>query len=147
MQMAWIDACIGGILIGLSASILLLLNGQVAGISGILKTIITVGQKKSNEPKYFQLWASVFICGLLLAGFFLKDTKPVLFFNTMLIDGRLIMVAGLLVGFGTAMGSGCTSGHGVCGISRWSLRSVIATIIFMTFGIITVFVLKRWGFY
>jgi uncharacterized protein len=148
MQTAWIDAFTGGLLIGLSASILLLFSGQVAGISGIVNTLITRSRKESNNKLKGSRWmAAIFICGLLFAGFFLKETRPFVFFNTLLIDGRIIIAAGLLVGFGTAMGSGCTSGHGVCGISRFSLRSVVATLTFIIFGIATVFILKQVGVY
>ena len=137
-MMAWdttsiMDALYGGLLIGLAVSILLIFNGRVAGISGIL------GQALSTSFRG-QGWRYAFLIGLFLSpiiyGFFW--VVPNVF---MTANNTTIIVAGLLVGIGTQLGNGCTSGHGVCGIARLSKRSVIATITFMCFGMLTVFII------
>lgn len=123
-------------LIGLSASILLLCDGKIAGISGILGGII---QPTTRDT----LWRIVFVAGLLSGGFLFQLFAPGVFtFGLERSTGALIL-AGLFVGFGTRLGNGCTSGHGVCGISRLSLRSVVATVTFMVTGILTVFVINH----
>ncbi len=125
----------GGVLIGIAAAMLLLLNGRVAGISGI------VGSLLRPAPGDIA-WRIAFIAGLIgaavLAAVFGRPP-------TVSIDAGypLLIAAGLIVGFGTRFGSGCTSGHGVCGISRFSLRSVIATVLFMAAAFVTVFVLRH----
>lgn len=119
---------IGGCLIGLSVTLMLLFNGRVTGISGILASSF---EKNSA-------WRWTFLAGLLAGGFAMHFYRPDLFSN---VSGRglgLIVAAGLLVGFGTVMGNGCTSGHGVCGMSRLSVRSIVATLTFMLFGFFTV---------
>lgn len=121
----------GGALIGISATLLLLFNGRVTGISGIIASSLT-------KPTRDGLWRWLFIAGLLAGGFFVQLFRPDFFANN---SGRSIIAvlfAGLFVGYGTVMGSGCTSGHGVCGISRMSARSAIATLTFMLFGFLTV---------
>ena len=123
-------ATVGGALIGVSASMMLLLVGRVAGICGILGGLI--------EPIAGDtLWRGVFVLGLLAGGALLMATLPNVFH---IPSGRslgAIGVAGLLVGFGTRLGSGCTSGHGVCGLSRLSKRSLVATCTFMATGFAT----------
>jgi len=131
-----VSALLGGALIGLSVSLLLLLNGRMAGISGIMNGVF-------SAPKKEEIWRIIFLLGLVLgAGIFqwisegslqLRANYPVL----------LIICGGFLVGFGTRMGSGCTSGHGICGIANFSLRSITATITFMLSGGITVYILKH----
>ena len=126
----------GGLLIGLAATLLLYLNGRIAGISGILGGALS---GKTGDL----LWRLVFLAGLILG--------PLLFalatghFPEIEVEAStaLVVLGGLLVGFGTRMGSGCTSGHGVCGLSRGSPRSLAATIIFMAAAALTVFVLRH----
>ncbi|MBA2691368.1 MAG: YeeE/YedE family protein [Rubrobacter sp.] len=126
----------GGMLIGLAATMLLLLNGRIAGISGIVG-----GMLVSRIGGLFG-WRTAFIVGLLLgaSGYALAmGGVPVE------IEASLpaLVVAGLLVGFGTRLGSGCTSGHGVCGIGRMSKRSIAATAVFFTVAIATVFLVRH----
>lgn len=126
----------GGVIIGSAVSLMLLFNGRVTGISGIIGSLL-------NKEKTEKNWRLAFIAGLFIGGialrFFSEDSFKILTAST-LSD---YIIAGLLVGFGTQMGNGCTSGHGVCGISRISLRSIIATIIFIFFGIVSVFLFKK----
>jgi uncharacterized membrane protein YedE/YeeE len=124
------SALLGGALIGLAAVLLMMLSGRIAGVSGVLGGLLTA-------PASDRSWRIAFIAGLiavpLIAALFGRPlAKPVM-------PGWLVIVAGgLLVGFGTRYGSGCTSGHGVCGISRLSLRSIVATCVFMATAAITV---------
>lgn len=125
----------GGVLIGLAAAMLLLLSGRVAGISGIVGGLFA--------PRRSEMaWRLAFIAGLLAAPLLMLalgiQTTP-------RIDARFgtLVVAGLLVGIGTSYGSGCTSGHGVCGLSRLSPRSLVATLAFMAAGMLTVFVVRH----
>lgn len=121
----------GGMLIGLSVTVMLLFNGRVTGISGIISSSL-------EKPTQEGLWRWYFLSGLVLGGFVISLIRPDLFTN---VSGRsylMVTVAGVLVGYGTVMGSGCTSGHGVCGISRLSLRSIAATLTFMLFGFLSV---------
>ena len=129
MNEHYIQALSGGALIGAGAIFLMLFNGRIAGISGITASAMT--SAKDNG------WRWAFLAGLIVApvliapaGFTLPDAIPV---NT-----TQLILAGLLVGFGTRLGSGCTSGHGICGLSRLSLRSLVATAIFMGSAILTV---------
>ena len=122
---AALNAVIGGVLIGLSASFLLLFNGRVAGISGILGTLIRPGEGG---------WAPAFVGGLLAGGLVLFTGAPELIGPPTGHPVSLLVVAGLLVGIGTRMGSGCTSGHGICGLTRLSGRSLAATCTFMAIG-------------
>lgn len=131
------SALFGGILIGLGASLFMFLNGRIAGISGMLKGLLPPSTVLDNS------WRVAFVIGLVSAGLAyqaLVPTQSLPAENTSLI---ILVLGGLLVGFGTAMGSGCTSGHGVCGLSRFSLRSLIATVIFLSTGIVTVYVLRH----
>lgn len=154
----WILALIGGLIIGIAVSLMLLWNGRVTGISGIINGAL-------NKTKGEFTWRVLFIAGLFIGGLVLKLINPQFFnsdflkpelLNSKTITPHLIpgtfangpwltILAGLLVGFGTVMGSGCTSGHGVCGISRLSPRSLIATISFITAGAIAVYTLKKLG--
>ncbi|MEM8593726.1 MAG: YeeE/YedE family protein [Pseudomonadota bacterium] len=129
-----LNALLGGVLIGVSASILLVFNGRIAGISGILASSLT---KEITQ----NLWKIVFVMGLLVGGYLAHYVLDVPI-PTPTHDGVwLAVVAGLLVGVGTRMASGCTSGHGVCGISRLSVRSLVATLSFMFAGFVTVYVM------
>ena len=127
-----VNSLLGGIFIGIAASILLLVNGRIMGISGILGDIITF--KEKNEIN----WRIVFIIGVLIGPLIylsiFQDIK-----STMIADTTLLIQAGLLVGIGTALGNGCTSGHGICGLARFSVRSAVATATFVGFGIMTVY--------
>jgi uncharacterized protein len=140
MTMAWNDftpwtALAGGALIGLAAAMLVLFNGRIAGISGVLGGLL-------KPAKGDVAWRVSFVLGLLGApaiyGVF--AALPVL-----KIDAQFaaLIAAGLLVGIGTRYGSGCTSGHGVCGLARLSPRSAVATAVFMAAGFATVFVLRH----
>ena len=126
----------GGMLIGLAAALLILVNGRIAGISGITGRLL--GKITSGE----RAWRLLFLAGLLAAPWLWRMVAPL---PTPQIQAgtALLVVAGLLVGFGTRLGSGCTSGHGVCGISRASLRSLTATLLFMGAGFVTVFLLRH----
>lgn len=128
---------LGGILIGLAAVVLLVLNGRIAGISGILGGIIT------TRDRFERSWRLMFILGLITAPWLYR-----LFYGPprLQIAASIpaLLCAGLLVGAGTRLGSGCTSGHGVCGIARLSHRSILATVVFMLFGILTVYVTRHW---
>ena len=127
-----VSGVIGGLLIGLSTVLLILFNGRIAGISGIVGGVLT---RKASEIG----WRAVFVVGLLIGAFvYMLATGLALPVN---IQASLpvTVIAGLLVGFGTRLGSGCTSGHGVSGIARFSKRSIVATLVFFITAIITVF--------
>ena len=128
---------IGGALIGLAAVILMLFNGRIAGISGILGRLFP--PYDGADPG----GAAAFIAGLIAAPFLYAAVTGAPFVQTVSSNAGLMAIAGLLVGFGASYGGGCTSGHGVCGISRLSLRSIVATAIFMTTGFITVFLMRH----
>lgn len=129
----WLLALLGGIIIGLASSLLLLLKGRIFGITGIIYGVLT-GDK--NE----KIWRFSLILGLISGGVFSSIVFPQLYNYEVSGPIGLYILAGLLVGFGTKLGSGCTSGHGVCGISRLSPRSIVATLVFMASGIVTVLV-------
>jgi uncharacterized membrane protein YedE/YeeE len=131
-----ISALIGGALIGASAVILMALNGRIAGISGITLGLLSLTRIPDRG------WRLAFVTGLIAApvGLALIGLKPDITFTASL---PMMGVAGLIVGFGAVFGSGCTSGHGVCGIARLSQRSIIATLVFMASGIATVFVVRH----
>ena len=134
-EVNWIAALVGGMLIGLSATILLAFDGRIAGISGMVNGAIKFKPEEN--------WRWLFIVGMLAGGFlyeyvFASEPTPLSSFA----PGAMI-VGGLLVGVGTRMGNGCTSGHGVCGLGRLSFRSLVAVITFMITAIITVFVIRH----
>ncbi|WP_437745723.1 YeeE/YedE family protein [Sorangium sp. So ce1504] len=132
-----IGPLLGGALIGLGASLLLLFNGKVAGISGIVGGLLF---RKPGDTA----WRAAFVAGLLLGGLALVAAHPVAFPSA---GGGgslgLVIVAGLLVGWGARLGNGCTSGHGVCGLSRLSVRSLVATLTFIATAAITVYVSRH----
>ena len=133
-----IASLLGGGIIGLSAVVLLATQGRIAGISGIVSRILPPSVDKAGLPQ-----GIIFLIGLLLAAplwFVLTGAAPVQMVSS---NGLLLVIAGLLVGFGAVMGNGCTSGHGVCGISRGSARSIAATMTFMATASVTVFVLRH----
>ena len=128
-----VSSALGGMLIGLSAAILWLGNGRIAGISGVLGGLIDGAGG---------LWRPAFVAGLVAAPVFYVLTlgTPSI---TIAAGPATLIVAGLLVGFGTRLGGGCTSGHGVCGIARLSPRSIAATALFMAAAVVTVFVSRH----
>ena len=127
-----INSLLGGIFIGLAATILLLANGRIMGISGILSDIFLFKEKDQVS------WRIVFVIGVLIGSFlYLMIFQTIK--SEMVADRILLIQAGLLVGLGTSIGSGCTSGHGICGISRLSIRSIVATFIFVVSGVVTVY--------
>ena len=125
---------VGGMLIGLSASILYACNGRIAGISGILGRLV---RKKPNPQ-----WRILFLAGLLTGGVLFLFLTPEQFIIEVQRSVIVFLMAGTFVGFGTQLANGCTSGHGVCGLSRLSLRSLSATLMFMTTGILTVWLIN-----
>jgi uncharacterized protein len=132
-----IPALIGGALIGVAASILLAASGRVAGISGIVGGLLL-------RTRGDVLWRALFVLGLVSAGFVGRWVAP----DSLSASPRgliAVAVAGLLVGMGTKLGNGCTSGHGVCGLSRFSVRSLVATVTFISAGIIAVVVTRAVG--
>ena len=133
-----LSSLIGGMLIGFSAVILLITNGRIAGISGIVSRILPPSIHRSELPQ-----GLLFVGGLILAiptWYFIDGGIPVNFVSN---NYLVLSMAGLLVGFGAVFGNGCTSGHGVCGISRVSKRSIVATSVFMTTSFITVLLIKH----
>ncbi|HEY8356168.1 MAG TPA: YeeE/YedE family protein [Ramlibacter sp.] len=129
------SAVIGGALIGLAAAVLILFNGRIAGVSGVLGGLL--------RPREGDLgWRGAFIFGLVAAplgyALFARLPRPQID-----ADWAMLVVAGLLVGIGTRYGAGCTSGHGVCGVSRFSPRSLAATALFMLAGFATVYAVRH----
>lgn len=136
MTPTWLLALAGGVLIGLAATLLLWLNGRVAGVSGILNGVLF--QKRSDVA-----WRVMFLVGLMgAAGLYMAVVPGAPQPRTEFPRVGLV-VAGLLVGFGTRMGNGCTSGHGVCGLGRLSMRSLIAVLTFMATAIATTFATRQ----
>ena len=128
----------GGVLLGLASALFILLNGRILGISGILGGLLP--PKRTDS-----LWRLSFLAGLFAAPWVVQALAPVGWLEAPRIDAStgLVLIAGVLVGLGTRYGAGCTSGHGVCGVSRLSPRSMAATGLFMAAGFATVFVLKH----
>jgi uncharacterized membrane protein YedE/YeeE len=131
-----ISAAIGGGLIGLSAVLLMLLTGRIAGISGIFGGLLDPGNNDKG-------WRIAFIAGLILAPVISGWIGCAMPAPKMPASWTVIIAAGLLVGFGARLGGGCTSGHGICGVARWSDRSIAATVIFMLVAILTVAVTRH----
>lgn len=129
------QSILGGLLIGLAISLLLLFCGKIAGISGICGGLL---QSSSGDKQ----WRLLFVLGLIIAPisyrFFFQN--PTVIINANL---EVILIAGFLVGFGTRLGGGCTSGHGICGLSRFSLRSLVAILTFMGCGFFTVWLIRH----
>ena len=130
-----ISALVGGALIGLAAALLWWLLGRVAGVSNILGGVVLTPGDDSG-------WRIAFLAGLLAAGLGAVVLVPGAVHFELEAGAAQLAVAGLLVGFGTQLGSGCTSGHGVCGIGRLSVRSIVATVCYMATGMLTVFALE-----
>ena len=133
-----IAALIGGGLIGLSAVLVMLFYGRIAGISGVLGRLLPPWTEAGGNG-----WRAAFIAGIIVSPFLYTIITGSQINHVVSNDKLTMIAAGLLVGFGTGIGSGCTSGHGVCGISRLSIRSILATATFMAFGIITVYVMRH----
>ncbi len=131
-----ISALVGGVLIGISASILLLFNGRTAGISGIVGGLVSL-------PKGDMLWRGLFLGALVVGALLYRLADPASAVIKITGSVPLLVIGGLIVGFGTRLGSGCTSGHGVCGIARLSRRSVVATLCFMLSAMVTVYVARH----
>ena len=134
-----IESLLGGLIIGLAVAVLYLMRGNYTGISGIYYNVISV-----NKSGF--LWRFLFITGLIIGpvllsffsytdlGFEMPNTNPI-----------IVILGGLLVGYGTQLGSGCTSGHGVCGIGRLSIRSIVGTCVFVGAGVVTVLITRSLG--
>ena len=133
----WISLS-GGLMLGLASAMFILMNGRILGISGILGGLLRI---RAGEVG----WRLAFLLGLAAAPILLSLVLPAGFIEAPRIEAGYgaIAIAGLLVGFGTRYGSGCTSGHGVCGLSRLSLRSLVSTLTFMAFGFLVVYVMRH----
>jgi len=131
----WINGLIGGILIGISATILLAFNGRITGISGMVNGAISFNKNDA--------WRWLFLLGMLAGGAiyeFVLSPQPT---PTSKFAPLTMIIGGLIVGFGTRMGSGCTSGHGVCGLGRLSMRSLVAVLTFLASAFVTVFIVRH----
>ena len=137
---SWINSLLGGALIGLASGGLMLFNGRVAGISGIFHRAV----EGSRDA-----WRWAFLLGLVLTGTVAHQLSPTAMSTTSTSSTpnhtALLIAAGLLVGFGTRMGSGCTSGHGICGLARLSPRSLVAVLVFLGTGIAVTLALRLSG--
>lgn len=136
MAVTWWLALTGGVLIGLSATLLLWLNGRVAGISGMVNGLLF---PRTGEVA----WRALFLAGLIAAAGLYMSLVPSAPLPRTDFSRAGLVLAGLLVGFGTRMGNGCTSGHGVCGLGRLSARSLAAVVTFMAAAIATTFVVRH----
>ncbi len=131
-----LSALIGGALIGLAAAALLWLNGRIAGISGIFNGVL-------NPESGDTGWRALFLVGLIAGASLYVTLHPTAYTPRAGFPVALLALGGFLVGFGTRMGGGCTSGHGVCGVARLSLRSLVATAVFVATGMATVFIVRH----
>lgn len=131
-----LHALLGGVLIGLAASLLLLVNGRVAGVSGIAGGLLPPAPGEAG-------WRVAFLGGLVLGGVLLGMVFPQVLGGPVTSKAWVAALAGVLVGVGARLGKGCTSGHGVCGLSRGALHSLVATMTFMVTGAATVFVVRH----
>lgn len=138
MDAMWFSALLGGVMIGGAATLLFLVNGKIAGVSGILGKLL-------ERNTLDRGWRIAFVVGLVAGGALGLVLWPER--SQVQIDASMPMLvaAGLLVGWGARWGGGCTSGHGVCGVSRFSVRSLVATLTFVTTGMITVFIVQHGG--
>jgi uncharacterized membrane protein YedE/YeeE len=133
---AILEALFGGVLIGAAAAALLVFDGRIAGVSGIVGGLLP--PRRADEA-----WRAWFVAGLVTGGLCLGLFTADPFHGLAETSYAVLVPAGLLVGFGASLGSGCTSGHGVCGVSRLSPRSIVATMAFMATGAVTVFVVRH----
>ena len=134
-----IASLLGGALIGLSAVLLMWATGRIAGVSGIAARLFPPYEDREFAGRL------AFVAGLIAAPVLVRLVIGTLPVQTISAGAPVLIVAGLLTGFGAVWGSGCTSGHGVCGLSRLSVRSLVATITFMATGVATVFVIRHWS--
>ena len=134
----WVAPLVGGALIGLASAALMAFNGRIAGISGIFGGVVLPSAGELS-------WRLAFVGGLIAGGLAMFLATPDAFAITIERSYWAVGLAGLLVGFGTRMGSGCTSGHGICGISRLSPRSIVATLSFIAAGAVAVAVVNLLG--
>ncbi len=132
-------ALAGGMLIGLAATLLLWLNGRIAGVSGLLNGVLMPSGRGDAA------WRVVFLLGLMAGGGAYLTMVPAAIVPRMGFPVPALIAAGLLVGFGTRMGNGCTSGHGVCGLGRLSVRALVAVLTFMATAIATTFLIRHVG--
>lgn len=130
------SALAGGALIGISVTLLLFFNGRIGGVSGIMNGVL-------SAPKQDRAWRLIFLAGLVLGAFIFQLLVPD--FNIPRRNYPLFLLGpgGFLIGFGTRMSGGCTSGHGICGIANLSIRSIAATLTFMAAGIATVYIIRH----
>lgn len=131
-----VSALSGGLLIGLAATLLLVLNGRVAGVSGVAGGLLRRGRGD-------MAWRAAFVLGLVLGAYLYGLVSPTAVTIRVEASVPVVVLGGLLVGFGTQLGQGCTSGHGVCGIARLSPRSIVATLMFMLSAGVTVFLARH----
>lgn len=131
-----VNALLGGALMGLAANLLLLLNGRVAGMSGIVGGILSADSKD-------RAWRLMFVAGMVVGAVAAFALLPARTQITVDANTAMLVLAGLLVGYGTRLGNGCTSGHGVCGMARLSPRSIVATLCFMAAGMLSVFFVRH----
>jgi hypothetical protein len=132
-----VRALAGGLMVGVAAGAVLLLNGRVAGISGMISSL--VGPRRADAG-----WQAMFLLGLVVSGVLLSIADPGALPGAARISRPLMLVSGLLVGFGARLGGGCTSGHSLCGTGRLSLRSLVATSLFVLTGAVSVWALRHW---
>ena len=137
-QFTPLTSLVGGALIGFSAVILMISHGRIAGISGIISRILPPSIDRAGLPQ-----GIIFVFGLLIAAPLWIALTGKIPDQVISAGGPALAIAGLLVGFGSVLGNGCTSGHGVCGISRGSARSIAATITFMATAFVTVFIIRH----
>ena len=130
MSPEWIRALLGGVMIGLSASVLLVANGRIAGVTGVVAGVL--GPRRGEVA-----WRALFLAGLILGGLAASLSVGARFSSSD-TTVSVALLAGLFVGVGTRLANGCTSGHGVCGLSRFSSRSLVATVTFIAAGAATV---------
>lgn len=136
----FINPILGGLLIGLSAALLLFLLGRVAGISSVAWRAVTCRQSYRIDQ---QAWRVLFIFGLVAGTWAVHQFTNIAIPAAPSGNSVMAVVAGLLVGFGTKLGSGCTSGHGICGLANFSKRSLVATCTFMAAGFVTVYIMRH----
>lgn len=136
-QFTPVESLVGGAIIGFASVFMMIMFGRVAGVSGIIGSLFKL-------PKNDIAWRLSFLFGIISSGFIFSNfiDKTLLINNSNLSNYALVILAGVLVGFGTRLGSGCTSGHGICGISRLSKRSIVATCVFLGVAMLTVFIMK-----
>lgn len=136
MNIEYLQGFFGGMLIGGAAVLLFWFNGRIMGVSGITSKLLA-------KPDQDFLWRLAFVFGLVVGGFLYQLKFPVV--AVIKANVWTLIIAGLLVGFGTVLGNGCTSGHGICGMARFSKRSIAATLSFMAAGILTVAIKNMLG--